>query len=76
MVERAKRIENLAGVPASRWGTCEALFDRFAEAAEHSRFRGEIYLEAHRGTPIVQVQHKQWFRGVNAPCRPGKQPQR
>lgn len=62
-LERARRLADLAGVPRARWGTCEAFFDQLATVADRlPRFRGELYLEAHRGTPIVQVRMKQAFR--------------
>jgi alpha-mannosidase len=62
-LERARRLADLAGVPRARWGTCEAFFDALESVADRlPRFRGELYLEAHRGTPIVQVRMKQAFR--------------
>ena len=51
MCERARRVADLAGVPASRWGTIGGFFDRLGKLRDELPvYRGELYFEYHRGT--------------------------
>lgn len=51
MCERARRHRNLAGVPRTSWGGIGAFFKRLAKLRGRLPvFRGELYLEYHRGT--------------------------
>ena len=48
--ERVRRAANLAGVPRTRWDRIEDFFDRLqARRADLPVYRGELYLEYHRG---------------------------
>ena len=48
--ERVRRASNLAGVPRARWDRIEDFFDRLqARRADLPVYRGELYLEYHRG---------------------------
>lgn len=51
MCERARRVSNLAGLPATSWGRLDDFFDRLGKLRDQLPvFRGELYLEYHRGT--------------------------
>jgi len=51
MCERARRMRNLAGVPRSGWGRLDGFFRRLGKLRSRLPvFRGELYLEYHRGT--------------------------
>lgn len=65
MCERARRMENLAGLPRCQWGTIEGFFDRLdAVREELPVWQGEMYLEGHRGVQTTQAQLKAEFRRV------------
>jgi len=50
MCERARRVANLASLPRVKWGGVEPFFDRLAKLrAKLPTYRGECYLEYHRG---------------------------
>lgn len=61
MVERARRMADLDGVPRVRLGTTDEFFDALeAEAANPLTpvWRGELYFEMHRGTLTSQIKTK------------------
>ncbi len=51
MCERARRAASLTGVPATAWGTLDGFFGKLAKLQDRLPvYRGELYLEFHRGT--------------------------
>lgn len=61
MVERARRMADLDGVPRVQLGTTDEFFDALeAEAASPLApvWRGELYFEMHRGTLTSQIKTK------------------
>jgi alpha-mannosidase len=63
MLERAKRMGNLSGLPKARWRGAEAFFkDLEGVRDELPIFEGELYLEYHRGTLTTQSELKRLFR--------------
>jgi len=62
-VERVRRLQNLSGVPNTEWTSVRTFFQELEQVADHlPRFRGELYLERHRGTLTSQSDHKRLFR--------------
>ena len=65
MIERARRVSNLAGLPRVEWGNIEPFFDRLNEAkAELPVVTGELMLELHRGIFTTHGALKAAFRGL------------
>lgn len=65
MVERARRIESLAGIPRAKWTTTGAFFRRLERVRERLPvYQGELYLEYHRGTYTTQSEYKRLYRGA------------
>jgi alpha-mannosidase len=65
MCERARRLNDLATMPRAEWGTIEGFFDRLDEAkVELPRWRGEMYLEYHRGVQTTHGDLKAAFRSA------------
>ncbi|MEL6310882.1 MAG: alpha-mannosidase, partial [Pseudomonadota bacterium] len=65
MCERARRLSDLASMPRAEWGTIEGFFDRLESVkAELPRWRGEMYLEYHRGVQTTHGRLKAAFRAV------------
>lgn len=63
MCERARRFNDLAGVPKVRWSTGEGFFARMAKQRKRLPvYQGELYLEYHRGTFTTQSNFKQLYR--------------
>ncbi|WP_428386689.1 alpha-mannosidase [Mucisphaera sp.] len=63
MAERVRRMSDLRGLPAVEWGGIEGFFDRMAEVSEElPSWRGEIYLEFHRGVQTTQAELKRLYR--------------
>ena len=63
MLERARRITSLAGVPESRWVAAEAFFDGLADPEEpYPIYEGELYLEYHRAVTTTQSETKRLNR--------------
>ena len=61
--ERARRMADLAGVPRTSWTTAEDFFERLAKVQDQlPRFRGELYMENHRGVQTTQSDLKFYFR--------------
>jgi alpha-mannosidase len=62
MLEMARRMVDLPGMPRFRHDNPENLFDRLAEKAANTpdfpRWVGELYLEYHRGTYTTQAKSK------------------
>ncbi|MEM1212531.1 MAG: glycoside hydrolase family 38 C-terminal domain-containing protein [Planctomycetota bacterium] len=65
MCERARRLSNLSSMPRAEWGTIEGYFDRLAELSDAlPRWRGEMYLEYHRGVQTTNGPLKAAFRAA------------
>ncbi|HEY9247742.1 MAG TPA: glycoside hydrolase family 38 C-terminal domain-containing protein, partial [Rariglobus sp.] len=65
MLERARRVSNLAGLPRVEWGNIEPFFDRLARVkAELPVVTGELMLELHRGVFTTHGSLKAAFRGL------------
>lgn len=65
MLERARRSTHLDGLPEVVVEGPDAFFDRArAEFAHAPVWRGELYLELHRGTFTSQARGKHWNRRV------------
>lgn len=63
LLERARRMTNLSGVPKAQWTRVEDFFANM----EHVRdrlpvYQGELYLEIHRGTYTTQSEFKRLHR--------------
>ena len=62
-LESARRLSALEGAPQVRWTrVSDALGKLFAEASELPEWRGELYLELHRGTYTTQARTKRYNR--------------
>jgi len=65
LLERARRLQNLVGVPKTRWTTAEAFFDRLQAIRDQLPvYQGELYLEYHRGTYTTQSEYKRRYRAA------------
>ncbi len=65
MIERARRVNNLAGVPQTQWGNIEPFFDRLhAIKDDLPAVTGELLLELHRGVFTTHGSLKSAFRGI------------
>lgn len=65
MCERARRLSNLSSMPRAQWGTIEGYFDRLdAQRDSLPRWRGEMYLEYHRGVQTTNGPLKAAFRAA------------
>ncbi len=65
MIERARRIDHLAGVPNTRWGRLEDFYDNLDRVREKLPvYQGELYLEYHRGTFSTHSDLKRDFRAL------------
>ncbi len=61
--ERARRLADLTGVPKAGWNTVEGFFDGLEKVREDlPNYRGELYLEYHRGVQTTQSDLKYYFR--------------
>ena len=61
--ERVRRMENLATVPRAQWTGGDAFFDRLRPLQDKLPvYRGEMYLEYHRGTYTGQSDFKANYR--------------
>ena len=61
MIERIRRWENFEGMPAVEFGTVRGFFDAAeADIEDPPVWRGELYLELHRGTFTSQA-HNKWM---------------
>jgi alpha-mannosidase len=69
-LEMARRYQNLEGMPQTRWmPVSRALAELFAEAENLPEWRGELYLELHRGTYTSQARTKRWNRRIEFALR-------
>ena len=58
-IEMIKRMEDLQGLPKNKWTTLQnALKETFEAAPDLPVYKGELYLELHRGTYTVQSEVK------------------
>lgn len=65
MLERARRVSNLAGMPRVEWGNIEPFFQRLAEVKnELPVVTGELMLELHRGVFTTHGSLKAAFRAL------------
>lgn len=61
--ERAKRLKSLTDVPKSNWNTVEGFFKGVKKVEDDlPRYRGELFLEYHRGVHTSQSDMKFYFR--------------
>jgi alpha-mannosidase len=71
-LEMAKRLADLEGAPRSRWSKVSAALDSiFGPGGETQwpEWRGELYLELHRGTYTTQARTKRWNRRLEFALR-------
>ena len=64
MLEMARRMEDLEGLPRSRYGGLREFFEETAWQAEGNRWVGELYLAWHRGTYTTQRRTKRLIQQV------------
>lgn len=65
MLERARRVSNLAGMPKVEWGNIEPFFDRLAKVRDELPVvTGELMLELHRGVFTTHGSLKAAFRAL------------
>ena len=62
MVELARRLEDLEGVPRSHYGGLREFFDHVSAQGTENRWVGELYLTWHRGTYTAQRRQKALMR--------------
>ena len=69
-LELAKRVEDLEGCPKLSWTkVSDALKTIFEEPDTLPQWRGELYLEIHRGTYTSQAKTKMWNRRLEYALR-------
>ncbi len=62
-MERVRRMSNLATVPKTSWTTVSDFFDRLETVRDELPvYRGELYLEYHRGTMTTHADFKYLYR--------------
>ncbi|MBC8009862.1 MAG: alpha-mannosidase, partial [Burkholderiales bacterium] len=65
MLERARRVANLTGLPRVEWGNIEPFFDRLAQVKDElPAVTGELMLELHRGVFTTHGALKSAFRAL------------
>ena len=65
ILERARRVRDLCGLPRCEWGTIEGFFERLeALRDELPVWKGELYLEYHRGVQTSHGDLKAAFRAA------------
>ena len=65
MCERARRVASLSGLPPTRWGRIDEFFARLGQVKDKLPiYRGELYLEYHRGTYTTHGDVKANFRAL------------
>jgi len=65
MLERARRLDGLPGMPSMEWGQPEDFFQRLeTHRNRYPVHQGECYLEYHRGTYTTHGNLKAAFRGL------------
>ncbi len=69
-LEVSRRLSNLEGAPLVRWAkVSDALRRIFKTAGELPEWRGELYLELHRGTYTTQARTKRFNRKLELALR-------
>lgn len=69
-LECSRRLSNLEGAPLVRWAkVSDALRRIFETAGELPEWRGELYLELHRGTYTTQARTKRYNRTLELALR-------
>ena len=69
-IERGLRMRNLEGAPRVRFDFAQKMLDRLQESAsELDYWRGELYLELHRGTLTTQAFNKKMNRKMELNLR-------
>jgi alpha-mannosidase len=69
-LEQARRLGNLEGAPKAGWSkVSDALKRIFSEHDEWPVWRGELYLELHRGTYTTQARTKRYNRKLEFALR-------
>lgn len=65
ILERARRVKDLCGMPRCEWGRIEDFFERAEKLrGELPSWQGELYLEYHRGVQTTHGDFKAAFRGA------------
>ncbi|MFO7725524.1 MAG: glycoside hydrolase family 38 C-terminal domain-containing protein [Oceanipulchritudo sp.] len=65
ILERARRVGDLCGMPRCEWGGIEAFFARMEPLREMlPTWQGELYLEYHRGVQTTHGTYKAAFRAA------------
>ena len=65
MCERARRMKHLPTLPTAEWGRIDGFFDRLAEVKDKlPQWRGEMYLEYHRGVQTTHAHLKSAYRAA------------
>ncbi|MGC9452191.1 MAG: alpha-mannosidase [Oceanipulchritudo sp.] len=65
ILERARRVRDLCGMPRCEWGRIEDFFERLEELrGELPVWQGELYLEYHRGVQTTHGDLKAAFRAA------------
>ncbi len=65
VIERTRRLSNLAHVPKTTWGGVEEFFGRMDEVRDRLPvYQGELYLEYHRGVYTTQSEFKRNYRAA------------
>jgi len=65
ILEQARRLSNITGVPRTRWGRIEDFFDRMAQLRDDlPTYQGEVFLEYHRGVQTTHHRLKAAFRDL------------
>ena len=63
MMERARRMNDLATMPKAQWGRIDDFFDRMEQVQDKlPTWRGEMYLEFHRGVQTTGDRLKATYR--------------
>jgi alpha-mannosidase len=69
-LEMARRLANLEGAPKAAWKKVSAALDAiFGASPEWPQWRGELYLELHRGTYTTQAKTKAYNRRLEFALR-------
>lgn len=69
-LEQARRLQDLEGAPRTRWSRISDSLEKiFARREELPEWRGELYLELHRGTYTTQARTKRHNRKLELALR-------
>ena len=65
ILEKARRLKDLGGLPRAAWTRVDDFFKRMQRTRQRlPRFEGELYLEFHQGTFTTQSEYKRLHRGL------------